>query len=81
MENTCHTRAGGTSNLTMTNYMRSGSEDYPIITNWGDGTQTVSKDIVSHTYASDGDYVISHYSLDNFDTAYLKMVVTKILSK
>lgn len=66
------TMAGGTSNLTMTNYMRSGSEDYPILTNWGDGTQTVSKDIVSHTYASDGDYVISHYSLDNFDTAYLK---------
>lgn len=66
------TMAGGTSNLTMTNYMRSGSEDYPIITNWGDGTQTVSKDIVSHTYASDGDYVISHYSLDNFDTAYLE---------
>ena len=65
------TRAGGTSNLTMTNYMRSGSEDYPIITNWGDGTQTVSKDIASHTYASDGDYIISHYSLDNFVSASL----------
>lgn len=67
------TMAGGKSRLTTTNYMRSGSEDYPIITNWGDGTQTVSKDIASHTYASDGDYVISHYSLDNFDTAYLKV--------
>ena len=65
------TMAGGTSNLTMTNYMRSGSEDYPIITNWGDGTQTVSKDIASHTYASDGDYIISHYSLDNFVSASL----------
>jgi len=66
------TKAGGTSNLTMTNYMRSGSKDYPILTNWGDGTYTISKDIVSHTYTSDGDYVISHYSLDNFNTAYLK---------
>lgn len=65
------TRAGGTSNRTITNYMRSGSEDYPIITNWGDGTQTVSKDIASHTYASDGDYIISHYSLDNFVSASL----------
>lgn len=65
------TRAGGTSNLTIANYMRSGSEDYPIITNWGDGTQTVSKDIASHTYASDGDYIISHYSLDNFVSASL----------
>ena len=66
------TMAGGTSNLTMTNYMRSGSKDYPILTDWGDGTRTVSKDIASHTYTSDGDYVISHYSLDNFNTAYLK---------
>lgn len=65
------TMAGGTSNLTMTNYMRSGSKDYPILTDWGDGTRTVSKDIVSHTYASDGDYVISHYSSDNFATASL----------
>ena len=65
------TMAGGTSNRTMTNYMRSGSEDYPILTDWGDGTQTVSKDIASHTYASDGDYIISHYSLDNFVSASL----------
>ena len=65
------TMAGGTSNRTIKNYMRSGSEDYPIITNWGDGTQTVSKDIASHTYASDGDYIISHYSLDNFVSASL----------
>lgn len=65
------TRAGGTSNLTMTNYMSSSSSSYPILTDWGDGTHTVSKDIVSHTYASDGDYVISHYSSDNFNTALL----------
>ena len=65
------TMAGGKSNRTIENYMRSGSEDYPIITNWGDGTQTVSKDIASHTYASDGDYIISHYSLDNFVSASL----------
>ncbi len=65
------TRAGGTSNLTMTNYMSSSSSNYPILTDWGDGTHTVSKDIASHTYASDGDYVISHYSLDNFTTALL----------
>nr|DAF65024.1 MAG TPA: leucine-rich repeat protein [Podoviridae sp. ct2iq11] len=65
------TMAGGTSNLTMTNYMSSSSSSYPILTDWGDGTHTVSKDIVSHTYASDGDYVISHYSLDNFTTALL----------
>ena len=65
------TRAGGTSNLTMTNYMSSSSSSYPILTDWGDGTQTVSTDIASHTYASDGDYVISHYSLNNFITASL----------
>ena len=65
------TMAGGTSNLTMTNYMSSSSSSYPIITDWGDGTQTVSTDVASHTYASDGDYVISHYSLDNFNTAHL----------
>jgi len=65
------TKAGGTSNLTMTNYMSSSSSSYPILTDWGDGTHTVSKDIASHTYASDGDYVISHYSLDNFNTALL----------
>lgn len=65
------TMAGGTSNLTMTNYMSSSSSSYPILTDWGDGTQTVSKDIASHTYASDGDYVISHYSSDNFATALL----------
>lgn len=65
------TRAGGTSNLTMTNYMNSKSSSYPILTDWGDGTHTVSKDIASHTYASDGDYVISHYSSDNFSTALL----------
>ena len=65
------TKAGGTSNLTMTNYMSSSSSSYPILTDWGDGTHTVSKDIVSHTYASDGDYVISHYSSDNFTTALL----------
>lgn len=65
------TTAGGTSNLTMTNYMNSKSSSYPILTDWGDGTRTVSKDIVSHTYASDGDYVISHYSSDNFITALL----------
>ena len=65
------TKAGGTSNLTMTNYMNSKSSSYPILTDWGDGTHTVSKDIVSHTYASDGDYVISHYSSDNFTTALL----------
>lgn len=66
------TMAGGTSNLTIKNYMGSKSSSYPILTDWGDGTQTVSKDIVSHTYASDGDYVISHYSLDNFTTAILQ---------
>lgn len=66
------TKAGGTSNLTIKNYMGSKSSSYPILTDWGDGTHTASKAIVSHTYASDGDYVISHYSLDNFDTAYLK---------
>lgn len=65
------TKAGGTSNLTMTNYMRSNSSSYPILTDWGDGTHTVSKDIASHTYASDGDYVISHYSSDSFTTALL----------
>lgn len=65
------TKAGGTSNLTMTNYMSSSSSSCPILTDWGDGTRTVSKDIVSHTYASDGDYVISHYSSDNFTTALL----------
>ena len=65
------TKAGGTSNLTMTNYMSSSSSSYPILTDWGDGTHTVSKDIASHTYASDGDYVISHYSSDNFTTALL----------
>lgn len=65
------TMAGGTSNLTMTNYMSSSSSNYPILTDWGDGTRTVSKDIASHTYASDGDYVISHYSSDNFTTALL----------
>ena len=67
------TRAGGTSNRTIENYMRSVSEDYPIITNWGDGTQTVSTNIAYHTYASDGDYIISHYSLDNFTTARLSV--------
>lgn len=66
-----NTMAGGTSNLTMTNYMSSSSSSYPILTDWGDGTRTVSKDIASHTYASDGDYVISHYSSDNFTTALL----------
>lgn len=66
------TMAGGTSNRMMTNYMSSNSSSTPILTDWGDGTRTVSKGIASHTYASDGDYVISHYSLDNFDTAYLK---------
>lgn len=65
------TKAGGTSNLTIKNYMGSKSSSYPILTDWGDGTHTVSKDIVSHTYASDGDYVISHYSSDNFSTALL----------
>lgn len=65
------TMAGGTSNLTIKNYMSSSSSSYPILTDWGDGTQTVSKDIVSHTYASDGDYIISHYSSDNFATALL----------
>lgn len=65
------TKAGGISNLTMTNYMSSSSSSYPILTDWGDGTRTVSKDIASHTYASDGDYVISHYSSDNFTTALL----------
>ena len=65
------TMAGGTSNLTMTNYMSSNSSSYPILTDWGDVTQTVSTDIASHTYASDGDYVISHYSLNNFTTALL----------
>jgi len=65
------TMAGGTSNLTMTNYMSSSSSSYPILTDWGDGTRTVSKDIASHTYASNGDYVISHYSSDNFTTALL----------
>lgn len=65
------TMAGGTSNLTMTNYMSSNSSSTPILTDWGDGTRTVSKDIASHTYASDGDYVISHYSSDNFATALL----------
>ena len=65
------TMAGGTSNLTMTNYMSSSSSSYPILTDWGDGTQTVSTDIASHTYASDGDYVVSHYSLNNFTTASL----------
>lgn len=66
------TMAGGTSNRTMTNYMNSGFSNNPILTDWGDGTHTVSKGIVSHTYASDGDYIISHYSLDDFNTAYLK---------
>lgn len=65
------TMAGGTSNLTIKNYMSSSSSSYPILTDWGDGTHTVSKDIASHTYTSDGDYVISHYSLDNFTTALL----------
>lgn len=65
------TMAGGTSNLTMTNYMSSSSSSYPILTDWGDGTRTISKDIASHIYASDGDYVISHYSSDNFTTALL----------
>lgn len=65
------TKAGGTSNLTIKNYMGSKSSSYPILTDWGDGTRTVSKDITSHTYASDGDYVISHYSSDNFITALL----------
>lgn len=65
------TMAGGTSNRTIKNYMSSSSSSYPILTDWGDGTHTVSKDIISHTYTSDGDYVISHYSLDNFTTAHL----------
>lgn len=47
------------------------SSSHPILTDWGDGTHTVSNDTVSHTYASDGDYIISHYSLDNFSTALL----------
>lgn len=64
------TRAGGSSNLRISNYMHS-SSSHPILTDWGDGTHTVSNDIVSHTYASDGDYIISHYSLDNFSTALL----------
>lgn len=66
------TMAGGTSNRTTTNYMSSSSSSTPILTDWGDGTQTVSKDIASHTYASDGDYIISHYSSDNFTTAILR---------
>lgn len=65
------TMAGGTSNRMMTNYMSSNSSSTPILTDWGDGTRTVSKDIAFHTYASDGDYVISHYSLDNYTTALL----------
>lgn len=68
------TMAGGTSNLTIKNYMSSSSgslSSYPILTDWGDGTHTISKGIASHTYTSDGDYVISHYSLDNFTTAHL----------
>lgn len=64
------TRAGGSSNLRISNYMHS-SSSHPILTDWGDGTHTVSNDTVSHTYASDGDYIISHYSLDNFSTALL----------
>lgn len=64
------TKAGGSSNLRISNYMHS-SSSHPILTDWGDGTHTVSNDIVSHTYASDGDYIISHYSLDNFSTALL----------
>lgn len=65
------TMAGGTSNRTMTNYMNSGFSNNPILTDWGDGTRTVAKSIASHTYASDGDYIISHYSLDDFATAIL----------
>lgn len=74
------TKAGGSSNLTIRNYMR-GSSGHPILTDWGDDTRTISISESSHTYASDGDYIISHYSLDNFNTAYLKMVVIKILLK
>ena len=65
------TMAGGTSNRTISNYMSSKSSSYPILTDWGDGTHTVSNNTVYHTYASDGDYIISHYSLDNFVSASL----------
>lgn len=74
------TKAGGSSNLTIRNYMR-GSSGHPILTDWGDDTRTISISESSHTYASDGDYIISHYSLDNFNTAYLKNGSHKILLK
>lgn len=66
-----NTEASGTSNLTVQNYMHSANK-HPILTDWGDGTRTLSTYIDSHTYAEPGDYIISHYSSDNFQTALLR---------
>ena len=74
-----NTEADEAGNLTAKNHLMT-KDGTPILTDWGDGTSTISDnktEYITHTYAKAGEYIISHYALNSFEyTAVFRDYIT-----